>query len=63
LVWPLVMRIMSTEQNPTSIDAKILEAAADIHVFDIHGDQIRFGDIFAEQKTIVVFIRALNLRI
>lgn len=57
---------MSTEQNPTTIDANTLETVADISVFNSHGDQVRFGDIFADQKTIVIFIRAftfLNIRV
>jgi hypothetical protein len=54
---------MATEQNPTTIDAKTLEAAADIYVFDSHGGQIRFGDIFADRRTIVVFIRTPNCRL
>ncbi|KAI0275467.1 AhpC/TSA antioxidant enzyme-domain-containing protein [Gloeopeniophorella convolvens] len=48
---------MSTEQSAPTIDAKTLETAADVQVFDIKGEKIRFGDIFATQKTIVVFIR------
>ncbi|KAH9984087.1 hypothetical protein BJV74DRAFT_591176 [Russula compacta] len=50
---------MSTylEQNRPTIDPKALETAADIQVFNSRGAEVRFGDIFAEQKTIVVFIR------
>jgi hypothetical protein len=52
---------MSTEQNPATaamLDAKILEAAADICVFDHQGGEVRFGDIFTDSKTVIVFIRA-----
>ncbi|KAH8997130.1 AhpC/TSA antioxidant enzyme-domain-containing protein [Lactarius hatsudake] len=49
---------MSAEQSPPAIDAKALETATDIHVFDKKGGKVRFGDIFNDQKTIVVFIRA-----
>jgi hypothetical protein len=49
---------MSTEQTPPTIDAKVLETAVDLQVFNSDGGVIRFGDIFADQKTIVVFIRA-----
>jgi hypothetical protein len=55
-----ILTVMSTRQNPTTIDTKTLETAADIRVFNSHGDQVRFGDIFADQKTIIVFIRALT---
>jgi hypothetical protein len=49
---------MSTEQKSTTIDKQTLETAADIHVFDSQGARVRFGDIFADQKTVIVFIRA-----
>jgi len=52
-----VTGFMTTEQNST-IDKKTLETAADIHVFDSQGRQVRFGNIFADQKTVIVFIRA-----
>jgi hypothetical protein len=54
------LTVMSTRQNRTTIDTKTLETAADIRVFNSRGDQVRFGDIFADQKTIIVFIRALT---
>jgi len=50
-----------SEQNPATaatLDAKTLETAADICVFDHQGGEVRFGDIFADSKTLVVFIRA-----
>jgi hypothetical protein len=49
---------MSTEQNPLTIDTKALDTAVDIQVFNSNGSMVPFGDIFADQKTIVVFIRA-----
>jgi hypothetical protein len=51
---------MSTEQDqgPSTMDAKTLDTAVDIQVFNGDGGAVRFGDIFADQKTIVVFIRA-----
>ncbi len=54
---PTVTVLMSTEQKSTTIDKKTLETAADIHVFDSQGGQVRFGDLFADQKTVIVFIR------
>jgi hypothetical protein len=54
---------MSTEQNSTAIDAKTLETVADISVYNSQGDQVRFGDIFADQRTIVIFIRVFTVRI
>jgi hypothetical protein len=49
--------IMSTEQSSPTIEATELESAVDIQVFNSDGGIVRFGDIFADQKTIVVFIR------
>ncbi|KAH9028436.1 hypothetical protein EDB83DRAFT_2422495 [Lactarius deliciosus] len=48
---------MSADHSSPAIDAKALETATDIHVFDKKGGKVRFGDIFNDQKTIVVFIR------
>ncbi|KAI0294884.1 hypothetical protein B0F90DRAFT_1811576 [Multifurca ochricompacta] len=39
------------------IDAKTLETASNIQVFNGKGEKVRFGDIFANQKGVVVFIR------
>lgn len=55
--------IMSAEQNPATLDAKVLETAADIHVSNDQGDEVRFGDIFTDSKTVIVFIRARTLPI
>jgi hypothetical protein len=49
--------IMTTEQSSPTVEATVLESIADIQVFDSDGGIVRFGDIFADQKTIVVFIR------
>jgi len=57
----LPIPIVMSEQNPATaatLDAKTLETAADICVFDHQGGEVRFGDIFADSKTLVVFIRA-----
>lgn len=48
---------MSTEQSSPTIEATVLESTVDIQVFNSDGGIVRFGDIFANQKTIVVFIR------
>ena len=53
-----ILAIMSTEQSSPTIEAKVLESAVDIQVFNSDGGIVRFGDIYADQKTIVVFIRA-----
>jgi hypothetical protein len=50
--------IMSTERNPSTIDTNALETTLDIQVFNSDGGMVQFGDIFADQKAIVVFIRA-----
>ena len=49
--------IMSTEQSSPTIETTVLESAVDIQVFNSDGGIVRFGDIFTDQKTIVVFIR------
>ncbi|KAF8486666.1 AhpC/TSA antioxidant enzyme-domain-containing protein [Russula emetica] len=48
---------MSTEQSSPTVEATVLESVVDIQVFNSDGGIVRFGDIFADQKTIVVFIR------
>ena len=48
---------MATEQSSSTIEATVLESAVDIQLFSSDGGIVRFGDIFADQKTIVVFIR------
>lgn len=55
---PVPLTIMSTEQNPPTIDTKALKTTLNIQVFNSDGGMVQFGDIFADQKTIVVFIRA-----
>jgi hypothetical protein len=48
--------------HSTTIDAKTLETASDIQLFDREGAKVRFGDIYADEKTIIVFIRTCILR-
>ncbi|KAF8263793.1 AhpC/TSA antioxidant enzyme-domain-containing protein [Lactarius quietus] len=48
---------MSASQSSPAIDARALEAATAIQVFNSKGEKVRFGDVFANQKTIVVFVR------
>jgi hypothetical protein len=55
-----VPTIMSAGPASPAIDARALETATDIHVFNSKGGKVRFGDVFADQKTIVVFIRAYD---
>ncbi|KAJ7064690.1 AhpC/TSA antioxidant enzyme-domain-containing protein [Mycena amicta] len=40
-----------------TLDQKTLEAACKFDVWDAKGDKVNFGSLFAEQKTIIVFIR------
>jgi hypothetical protein len=49
--------IMSTGQSSPTIESTVLESTVAIQVFNSYGGIIRFGDLFADQKTIVVFIR------
>ncbi|KAI0049926.1 hypothetical protein FA95DRAFT_1514890 [Auriscalpium vulgare] len=44
-------------QPQSVLDAKTIDAAASVEVWNGKGEKVRFGSIFAEQKTIVVFIR------
>ncbi|KAI0245750.1 hypothetical protein BJV78DRAFT_1260510 [Lactifluus subvellereus] len=48
---------MSTDHNTPTIDINTLKTASDIHLFNSQGTKVRFGDVFADQRTIVVFIR------
>jgi len=48
---------MSAGPSSPAIDARALETATDIHVFNDKGGKVRFGDLFADQKTVVVFVR------
>jgi hypothetical protein len=55
-----VPTIMSAGPSSPAIDARALETATDIHVFNSKGGKVRFGDVFADQKTVVVFVRAYD---
>jgi hypothetical protein len=37
-------------------DETAIKEASDLDVFDINGDKVKFGSIYASEKTIVVFI-------
>jgi hypothetical protein len=37
-------------------DENTITEAAELEVFDVNGDKVKFGSIFAEEKTLVVFI-------
>ena len=41
-----------------TIDKATLEKASDIEIFDASGTKVKFGSLFQDKKTIVVFIRA-----
>ena len=56
-----VPTIMSAGHSAPAIDARALETATDIPIFNSKGEKVRFGDIFANQKTIVVFVRAYSV--
>lgn len=42
-------------------DQERMEEAAELDIFDIEGNKIKFGALFKEQKTIVVFISERNI--
>jgi hypothetical protein len=46
-----------TVPRAETVDAKTLKNAHNILVYDENGHSMEFGSLFAEQKTIVVFIR------
>jgi len=37
-------------------DEHTISEAAELEVFDVYGERIKFGSIFAKEKTIVIFI-------
>jgi hypothetical protein len=47
----------STAQNTQLIDQKTLDAISDYAVWSENGEEVKFGSLFAERKTVVVFIR------
>jgi hypothetical protein len=49
---------MSTDHSTPTIEANILKTASNIQLFNSKGTEVRFGDVFANQRSIVVFIRA-----
>jgi len=43
-------------QNTQPLDEKTLVAVADIPLFSETGEQVKFGSLYADKKTVVVFI-------
>ena len=43
-------------------DETTIKEASDLEVFDINGDKVKFGSIYASEKTIVVFISMQMIR-
>ncbi|PSS02369.1 hypothetical protein PHLCEN_2v4062 [Hermanssonia centrifuga] len=39
-------------------DADAIAQASNLAVYDLDGKEVKFGDLFKEQKTIVIFIRS-----
>ncbi|KAI0066751.1 hypothetical protein BV25DRAFT_1868301 [Artomyces pyxidatus] len=46
-----------SEPSTSVLEAKTLQDAANVEIWDINGKKVRFGSIFEQQKTVVVFIR------
>lgn len=45
--------------NPKALpDEETIQKAAEHEIYDLNGNKVKFGSLFAEQKTIIVFIRA-----
>jgi hypothetical protein len=53
---------LSKDNCDTLPDSAILEAACNTKVSGEDGSEVSFGSIFKDQKTIIVFVRALALR-
>lgn len=47
----------ATAQNTQLIDQKTLGTIADYSIWSETGEEVKFGSLYAEKKTIVVFIR------
>lgn len=43
-------------------DETTIKEASDLEVFDINGDKVKFGSIYASEKAIVVFISMRKTR-
>jgi len=39
----------------------VLADAANLHVFDLNGQKVRFGSLFESRKSVFVFIRSVHL--
>lgn len=48
------MNISRGEKDEVCVD---LEKVEDLIVYDEFGEEIRFGDVYAEKKTVVIFTR------
>lgn len=40
-----------------SLPADILEKAAAVDIYDVSGEKVKFGTVYADQATVIVFIR------
>jgi len=47
----------ATAQNTQLIDQKTLDTIADYSVWSENGKEVKFGTLYTEKKTVVVFIR------
>ena len=52
---------MSANPHTTLPDTDTLTKAAQITIYNADGDQLSFGSLFEDKKTIVVFIRTQPL--
>ena len=56
-VLPRIDMAAAKQPTATSLSEKLAKLT-DVEVFDVDGAKVKFGSLFAEGKTIVVFIRA-----
>lgn len=53
----------ASAQNTQLLDEKTLVAVAEMSVFSETGEQVKFASLYADKKTVVVFIRKSSLPI
>jgi hypothetical protein len=48
--------------SASSLPVDILEKAAAVDIYDVSGEKIKFGSVYADQATVIVFIRERRSR-
>ena len=58
LLATIITTMTSVPLHRALPEPELIKRAAEVEVLDKQGDKVRFGDLFRDQTTIVVFIRA-----